>query len=82
MNMKERIKKVLDRAKRVSRKVGRVQAAVLLSIFYYTIFGIVALLLRCVKRDLLDMRWSDEKSTYWLEREKVDLDISRFERQF
>lgn len=79
--VKKEIKNILNKGKALSRKIGRVQSAVLLTIFYYTIFGIVALLTRCVKKDLLNLSWS-KRDSYWLERERIDLDIERFKRQF
>ena len=79
--MGSRIKGILNRQKAFVKKIGRAQSALLLTVFYYTIFGIVALLIRCVKRDLLGVSWS-KKDSYWLERERIDLDIERFKRQF
>jgi len=67
--------------KALALRIARVQTLVLLSLFYFTIFGLYALILRFLGRDLLDKKWPKSKS-FWKEREKLAMDLESAKHQF
>ncbi|OGC78648.1 MAG: hypothetical protein A2Z27_00085 [candidate division Zixibacteria bacterium RBG_16_50_21] len=67
--------------KALALRIARVQTLVLLSLFYFTIFGLYALILRLLGRDLLDKKWPKNKS-FWKNREKLTVDLESAKHQF
>jgi len=61
--------------------LGVVQNFILLTLVYHVVLGPLALCMRLVGRDLLDMRPGD-RSTFYNPKEKVPTDLERCERQF
>ncbi len=64
-----------------ARVLGRVNTMVLLTVFYFAILGPVALILRILRKDLLD-RWFEDRSSYWYDREQEEHSLERRSRQF
>ena len=50
-------------------QMGRVMTSVILSVFYFIGFGIIALILRIVGKDPLDRKWTPGAKTYWRDRD-------------
>ncbi|OGC88019.1 MAG: hypothetical protein A2142_04440 [candidate division Zixibacteria bacterium RBG_16_48_11] len=67
--------------KALALRIARVQTSVLLSLFYFTIFGLYALILRLLGRDLLDKKWRQHKS-FWKDRDKQAIDFESAKHQF
>lgn len=58
-----------------------VNKAVLIIIFYL-VFAPVGLLLRLIRKDLLDRKIEPQRDSYWLKKECVEFDKSRYAKQY
>ena len=54
---------------------------IILSIFFYFVFTSIALILKFLRRDLLDLKLKD-KDSYWIIKYKKDSDNTCYERQY
>ena len=50
--------------------LGRIIAPIILSIIYFLILTPISLILRILGKDLLNLKYLNNKSSYWLERKK------------
>ena len=73
-------KKLWRGVKRVFHALGLVQNLVLLGVFFFVLFGPMALLIRLFRRDMLALRGGDRKS-FWLPRPPEDTSLERAKRQ-
>lgn len=64
-----------------ARVLGKINAAVLLTIVYIVVIGPVALIFRIIGKDLLD-RTSENRPSYWYDREDEEHSVERRSRQF
>ena len=62
---------------RVAHALGTVNAAILLTIFYFSFLGIAKLVTVITKKDLLDSSWRDRES-YWKKRTDFPPDPALF----
>ncbi|MCX5669105.1 MAG: SxtJ family membrane protein [Candidatus Omnitrophica bacterium] len=60
--------------------LGWINTRIILIILFYLVFTPLGLLMRLFKIDLLKRKKSD--STYWKKKEKLDFNISNYERRF
>lgn len=67
---------------KVARFIGEIVNFVLLSVIFYTIFSIPALILKLLGKDLLDQRIEKDVQTYWRTRPQEDFDRERYTKQF
>ncbi len=54
---------------------------IILSIFFYFVFTSISLILKFLRRDLLDLKLKD-KDSYWIIKYKKDSDKTCYERQY
>jgi len=66
--------------KRFFHKVGLVQNFVLLAVFYFVLFGPLAILVRLTGRDLLNLKEKGTESL-WHKRRQVEPSLERARRQ-
>lgn len=59
-----------------------VNTRILLGLFFYLILTPIGLVLRLLGKDLLDERIDGAAKSYWVKRERVAFDRSRYERLF
>ncbi|MDP2886396.1 MAG: SxtJ family membrane protein [Ignavibacteria bacterium] len=64
-----------------ARALGKVNAFVLLTLVYFVFIGPTAIVLKILRRDLLD-RNAESGSTYWYSKEQEETTLERSERQF
>ncbi len=64
-----------------ARALGIVNATILLTIVYFTVIGIMFLIIRLLRKDLLSHR-TDEASTYWRAKDPVAHTIEQARHQF
>lgn len=50
---------------KVARLIGAVFSTVILSVLFYLMFGVVGLILRLMKKDILEERRDPKTSSYW-----------------
>jgi hypothetical protein len=73
-------RKLWSGIKRFFHGLGLVQNFILLSIFYFLLFGPLALIVRLTGRDLLGLRARGRES-FWVKRRKVEPSLERARRQ-
>ena len=61
--------------------VGWFNTRLLLTIVYFILFAIPALILKLLRKDLLNRKFSNEPS-YWKEKEKISHTIEQAKHQF
>ena len=61
--------------------IGGIFSFILLTVIFYGVFSPVGLILRLIKKDLLDRSWEPVAQTYWREK-KVSTDRNRCKNQF
>jgi hypothetical protein len=64
-----------------ARALGKVNAFVLLTLVYIVFIGPTAVVLKILRRDLLN-RKAEPRSTYWYHKEQEETTLERSERQF
>jgi hypothetical protein len=67
--------------KKLAHGLGIVNTRILLTITYFIIIAIAALVSRLFGADLLDRR-AKKKDSYWHDREHVNIDLESARRQF
>jgi len=66
---------------KVVQGIGTVVSAIILSLMFYLVFAPVGLILRLLRKDLLNRKLEPEKESYWIKREYV-FDKDNYKRQF
>jgi len=66
----------------VARFIGAVITGIILSVMFYLVFGITGIILRFLRKDLLDRQIEPPRQSYWIERTSVPFDQSHYTRQF
>lgn len=64
-----------------ARLLGRVNAMVFLTIFYFLLIGPAALVLKVFGRDLLGRR-AEDRASYWYDKEQEAVSVERSKHQF
>ena len=62
--------------------LGWVMSRVILSFLFYFVLTPLGLLSKCFGKNFLDLKWKDEKESYWIIRPEVPYDKARYENQF
>ncbi len=78
----DHVKLVYDRWMKVAHFIGAVVTGFILGAVFYLMFGIIGLVLRLLRKDLLDQPLEPEKNSYWIQREKSELKKECYEKQF
>jgi hypothetical protein len=68
--------------KAFSKKVAYVQAIIILTLFYFLVIGLFSIIIRLLGKDLLNKKWKDDKASYWIEKEKAEINLENARRQF
>jgi len=66
----------------LARAIGTIISTITLAILFYFVFGLVGIILRLLKKDLLDRKQEPKQDSYWLEREKKEFSREDYQRQF
>lgn len=62
--------------------IGTVISGILLSVVFYVVFGISGIVLRIMRKDLLDEKLEPEKASYWIKRQPGEFDKESYTKQF
>jgi hypothetical protein len=62
--------------------VGWFNTRVLLSVTYFIVLAIPAVIVRLVRKDILKKGWNSGGGTYWVTKEKINHSIEDAKRQF
>jgi saxitoxin biosynthesis operon SxtJ-like protein len=65
-----------------ARTLGRLNTGILLGLFFFLVLTPLGLILRLFGKDLLEERIDRTAKTYWMKREAVPVEKSRYERLF
>lgn len=68
--------------KKLTHTIGELITGLLLSIVFYVVVTPMGLIMKLFTKDPLDRRIEKEKDSYWIEKELVSEDITRYEKQF
>jgi len=82
INMRNVLHKLWSGIKAFSKKVAHVQAIIILTLFYFIVIGLFSLIIRLLGKDLLNKKWKDKKESYWVKKEKVEVNLENARRQF
>ncbi len=67
---------------RISFAIGWANTKILLFLTFYLVITPIGLIMRIFGKDLLNQKIERNKSSYWIKREEVPFDKSRYERLF
>ena len=66
----------------VSRAIGVVMTPVILGLVFYLVFAPVGIVLRLMRKDLLDKSFNTGSYSYWKVKETIRDDRHRYEQQY
>ena len=73
---------IYDRWMQVANFIGGVITGLILSILFYSVFGVIGIVLRLMKKDLLDREIDPRAKSYWIKREIIKFRKDHYTRQF
>ena len=62
--------------------IGTLISSLLLAILFYLLFAPIGLVLRLMRKDLLDEQWESKQPSYWKKREQKIFDAKSYTRQY
>jgi len=80
--MKSFFKTIWSGIKAFSKKLAYVQAIIILTLFYFLVIGPFSVVLRLLGQDLLNKKWRDKKTSSWIRKDKVEINLENAHRQF
>ena len=80
--MRNVLNKLWSGIKAFSKKVAHVQAVIILTLFYFLVIGLFSVISRFLGKDLLNKKWKDKRTSHWIEKEKVEINLENARRQF
>ena len=66
----------------VTHGIGQIMTGLILNIVFYLVFGLGAVILRLLRKDLLKRQIDDKKDSYWIKKEAEDFDQQNYMNQF
>ena len=76
------IKPLYTRWMKIAHVIGNIFTGIILCLVFYSMFSLIGILLKILRKDLLDERLDAKKSSYWIKREKTVFDKNRCLQQF
>ena len=67
---------------KVAQFIGSIVTVLILSIIFYFVFGIVGIMLRLLRKDLLDQTMDRRTVSYWHKRPQTEFQKDRYRKQF
>ncbi len=77
-----RIEPLYDLWMKLVHPIGVLMSAIFFAIIFYCVFGIVGIILRMLKKDLLEQKLDPEAKTYWKTRELKEFSKENYTKQF
>ncbi len=78
--MQKALRNILDGAKKAGEKVLIIWSIIFLTIAYFTVFGITALILKLLGKKML-VQFSRDKETYWIPRAPLEHSLEKMKKQ-
>lgn len=76
------VKAVYTRWMKIAGTIGQIVTTIILGAVYYTMFTSGSVILRLLKKDLLDRGLDKSAGSYWIPRPPSDPNNKHFEKQF
>ena len=76
------LKAFYKRWMKVAHIIGGIMTAVILSVIFYGVFGVVGIILRILRKDLLHLGLDRSAKSYWTARAETPFDKAHCTRQF
>jgi len=67
---------------KLARLIGTVIFGALLSIIFYFVFGIIGIVLKLLRKDPLNQRIEQDKTSYWIKRKISEFNKESYKNQF
>ena len=67
---------------KISHVLGWINTRILLGLIFYVVITPIGFVIKIFGKDLLDRKIEPDKQSYWIKREKVHTEKSRYEKQF
>lgn len=67
---------------KIALVISVVTSRVILSVLYYTVFTLVSIIQKILRRDVLEREFPGGKESYWIDRSKDEYNPKHFERLF
>ena len=67
---------------KISHVLGWINTRILLGLIFYVVITPIGFVIKIFGKDLLDRKIEPDKQSYWIKREKVHNEKSRYEKQF
>lgn len=75
------MQKILKSLKKIALKIGYFQTMVLLILFYFLAIGLVFLILKVLRKDLLSKKFKN-KPSFWIEKKEREISLEEASHQF
>lgn len=66
----------------IAKKIGQFNSYLILTLIFYLVFSPVGLLLRILRKDLLDQKINKGQASYWKNRSQSPPDLEQYKRIF
>ncbi|OGX38752.1 MAG: hypothetical protein A3C36_00750 [Omnitrophica WOR_2 bacterium RIFCSPHIGHO2_02_FULL_52_10] len=76
------LKPLYIRWMKVAHFIGTVITGIILSVLFYGVFGVTGLILRLMRKDLLDRKWDAAAASYWIPKGQAAFEPEHYTRQF
>ena len=78
----ELLRPIYDKWMGVAHFIGNIIFTILFAALYYLIFAVAGIVLRLIRKDLLDRTIKPSQSTYWVRKETQDFEKNSYTKQF
>jgi len=65
-----------------ARFLGTIISTIIFSVLFYFVFGLTGIVLRLLRKDLLNQKWGPRVQTYWITREEKEFERDSYKKQF
>ena len=73
---------VYNRWMKVAGKIGQVVSSLILGVLFYGVFSPVGLMVRLLRKDLLNQRMDTKNKSYWIKKNLEPFSKERYQQQF
>ncbi len=67
---------------KIAHLIGNIITGLILSIMFYCVFGVVGIIMRLIRKDLLDQKIDPAVNSYWMSKDQIGFDKDHYTRQF
>lgn len=67
---------------KLAHALGWINTRLILTALFYLVFTPIALIIRLMRKDLLDVKIEKNRESYWRKKEIIDIAKDNYERQF